>query len=120
MLMLTLALLAAADRPVVVSALTTGQLVEQCRGKDNDPTSNFCTGYILGVFDTLSLARQICPSPARASNIEVLAAARKYLRKHKKENAAPAFVVRDALRDAFPCSTAKKPSAPPRRERSRH
>ena len=35
-----------------------------------------------GVFDTLSLARQICPSPARASNIEVLASARKYLRKH--------------------------------------
>jgi hypothetical protein len=33
----------------------------------------------------------------------VLASARKYLRKHKKAAAAPAFVIRDALRDAFPC-----------------
>jgi len=119
MLMLTLALLAAADKPVVVSGLTAGQLVEQCRGKDNDPTSNFCTGYILGVFDTLSLAGQICPSPARASNIEVLATVRKYLRKHRKAEAAPVFVVRDALRDAFACSTAKPPSPSAARKRAK-
>jgi len=53
-MILALALLvAAADRPVVVSALTTDQLVEQCRGKDNDPAPTFCTGYILAAFDTL-------------------------------------------------------------------
>ena len=40
MMPLLLALLAAADRPVVVSSLTTPQLVEQCRGKDDDPTPN--------------------------------------------------------------------------------
>lgn len=102
--MLALALLAAADRPVVVSSLTTQQLIEHCRGKDTDPTPNFCTGYILGEFDTLSLSHQICPSPAGVSNIEALAAARKYLRSHAKRAAdAPSFVVRDALRHAFPC-----------------
>ena len=104
MIVSMLAILAAVDRPVVVSSLTTEMLVAECRGKDSDPSFNFCTGYIIAAFDTLSLSRQICPSPARASNIEALAVARKYLRKHgKKATGAPAFVVRDALRAAFPC-----------------
>ena len=101
---LILALLAAADRPVVVSSLTTPQLVEQCRGKDDDPTPVFCTGYIIGVFDTLSQARQICPAGTRASTNDMVASVRKYLRKRgRKATGAPSFVVRDALRDAFPC-----------------
>jgi hypothetical protein len=103
-MMLALALFAATDRPVVVSSLTTQQLIEHCRGKDTDPTANFCTGYILGEFDTLSLSHQICPSPTGVSNIKALAATRKYLRTHaKKATEAPSFVVRDALRRAFPC-----------------
>lgn len=103
-MMLMLALLAAADRPVVVSALTTQQLIEHCRGKDTDPNPDFCTGYILGEFDTLSLSRQICPPPDGVSTIKAVAAARKYLRTHaKKASEAPSFVVRDALRRAFPC-----------------
>ncbi len=105
MMMLMAALLAAADRPVVVSSVTTAQLLEFCRGKDTDPTSNFCTGYIIAAFDTLSLSRQICPSQTGSSNIEVAAATRKYLRKHAKPTGtgAPSFVVREALQDAFPC-----------------
>lgn len=117
MLLMTLALLAAADRPVVVSALTTGQLAAQCQGKDKDPTASFCTGYILGVFDTLSVARQICPSPERVSNIAVLAAARKYLRKHDDSDAAPSFVIRAGLREAFPCPVKTPPRTKTRRTR---
>jgi hypothetical protein len=87
MMMLMAALLAAADRPVVVSSVTTAQLLELCRGKDTDPTPNFCTGYI------------------RASNIEVVSSTRKYLRRRAKPTGtgAPSFVVRDALQQAFPC-----------------
>lgn len=108
MMLLMLAVLAAADRPVVVSSLTTEKLVEQCRGRDNDPAFNFCTGYIIGEFDTLSLSRQICPSPARASNLQAVSAVRKYLRKRgKKATGAPSFVVRDALRAAYPCKKRK-------------
>ncbi|MBW6528092.1 hypothetical protein KZ813_14710 [Sphingomonas sp. RHCKR7] len=108
--MLLAALLAAADRPVVVSSLTTPQLIELCQGKDDDPTADFCTGYMLAAFDALSSARQICPSPEKASNLAVTAAARKYLRKKgKKSSAAPAFVVRQGLKDAFPCKAEPKP-----------
>jgi len=108
--LLLAALLAAAERPVVVSSLTTPQLVELCRGKDDDPTADFCTGYMLAAFDALSSARQICPAPDRSSNVAVTAAARKYLRKQgKKSSAAPAFVVRQGLKEAFPCKAAPKP-----------
>jgi hypothetical protein len=95
---------ARADRPVVVSALTTEALIAQCRGKDADPAPSFCTGYILGAFDTLSMAREICPSATKGSTIDAVATTRKYLRtKGKKAKAAPIFVVRDALRRSFAC-----------------
>ena len=95
---------ARADRPVVVSALTTEELIVQCRGKDADPAPSFCTGYILGAFDTLSMAREICPSATKGSTIDAVATTRKYLRtKGKKAKAAPIFVVRDALRRSFAC-----------------
>lgn len=95
---------ARADLPVVVSALTTEDLIAQCRGKDADPAPSFCTGYILGAFDTLSMAREICPSATKGSTIDAVATTRKYLRtKGKKAKAAPIFVVRDALRRSFAC-----------------
>lgn len=91
--------------PVVVSSLETKQLVENCRGKDTDPAATFCTGYILGVFDALSLSHEICVGPDQSSTIKAVAAARKYLRTHRKKwSNAPAFVVRDALRASFPCT----------------
>lgn len=107
MILLMLAALAAADRPVVVSSLTTRQLLEFCQGKDDDPTPDFCTGYILGEFDALSLSRDICPSPGQVSNIKVVATVRKYLRARAKKTGtgAPSFVVRDALQGADPCKS---------------
>jgi hypothetical protein len=103
-----LALLAAltlTGSPVVVSSLTTEQLARECRGKEKDPASDFCTAYIIGAFDTLSAAHQICPLPDRASTPEVVAIARRYIRAHRKRwGAAPSFVVRDALAAAFPCT----------------
>jgi hypothetical protein len=105
MILLMIAALAVADRPVVVSSLTTQQVLEFCRGKDDDPIADFCTGYILGEFDALSLSREICPSSDSASNIKVVATVRKYLRARAKKTGtgAPSFVVRAALRGAYPC-----------------
>lgn len=104
MFLLVLALLGSAKPDVVVSSVQTAQLAAECRGKDTDTAATFCTGYIIGAFDTLSLSHQICPSPTKSSTAKVVAAARKYLRTHpRKWSSAPSFVVRDALRAAFPC-----------------
>ncbi len=104
MIVLLLAALALEEPPVVVSSITATQLAEYCRGKDTDTAPNFCTGYIIGEFDALSLSREICPSPVRASTLKAVSAARKYLRTHPaKWTSAPSFIVRDALRAAFPC-----------------
>lgn len=108
MILLMIAALAASKAPVVVSALTTEQLVGDCRGKDTDPAATFCTGYIIGAFDTLSQSHQICPSPASASTLETVASVRRYLRTHDDEwTDAPSFVVRNALRVKFPCESSK-------------
>ncbi|WP_242152430.1 MULTISPECIES: Rap1a/Tai family immunity protein [unclassified Sphingomonas] len=112
MILLLLAL-ASTKPPVVVSALTTRHLAEDCRGKDTDPTANFCTGYIMGVFDTLSSSYQICPSAADVSTIDAVAVARKYIRKNRKGwSSAPWFVVREAFVTAYPCHT--EPDAQPK------
>ena len=74
--MMILLFAAAAAQPVVVSSLTTEQLAAQCIGNDRDTRASFCTGYILGVFDTLSSARAICPKAGKASTAEVIAAPR--------------------------------------------
>lgn len=104
MILLALALAAAPEPQVVVSTLQTESLAAACRGKDDDLSASFCTGYILAAFDTLSLSRQICPSPKRASSRKAVAAARKYLRTRPESwSSAPAFVLRDALTAAFPC-----------------
>jgi hypothetical protein len=103
MILLFLAL-ASATPPVVVSSLTTRHLAEDCQGKDTDPTANFCTGYIMGVFDTLSSSYQICPSAADVSTIDAVAVARKYIRKNRKSwSSAPWFIVREAFVTAYPC-----------------
>lgn len=105
MIPLALAALAASAAPVVVSPLRTEQLAENCRGKDRDTDLTFCTGFIIGVFDTLSLTHQVCPSPDRFSTAEVVADARRYLRAHRRQwSSAPSFVIRDALQAAFPCA----------------
>ena len=105
MILLALAIAAPEAPPVVVSPLQTSQLAEACSGKDADTTASFCTGYILGAFDALSLSHQICPSAANASTIKVVVSvARKYLRSHKKSwSSAPIFVIRTALKTAFAC-----------------
>ena len=95
---------AAPAPPVVVSALTTAQLAATCEGEGTDARATFCTGYILGVFDTLSRAHAICPAADRASTGAVVATTVRYLRKHRRTwTSAPSFVVRDALAAAFPC-----------------
>jgi hypothetical protein len=111
MILALIAMIAApVEAPVVVSSLRTEQLADACRGEDSDSTPGFCTGYILGAFDTLSMSRQICPSATSASTLEAIAATRKYLRTHRKAwDSAPAFIVRDALKGAFPCKAASKP-----------
>lgn len=107
---------AAAALPVVVSSLQTEQLAQYCRGTDADDSASFCTGYILGVFDTLSMARQICPSAEKASTLRAIAVTRKYLRTHRKAwDSAPAFVVRDALQGAFSCKPQNKPQNKPQK-----
>ena len=103
MIVLLVSMFAAAP-PVVVSSLQTAHFAEECRGKDDDPTASFCTGYIMGAFDTLSVARKICPAAKGASTLDAVAATRKYLRTHQEKwSSAPSFVVRDALQAAFPC-----------------
>lgn len=114
MLFFLLATMAPAE-PVVVSSLQTTQLAQDCSGKDADPRASFCSGYIIGVFDALSLSHQICPSADGVSTLKIVATVRKFIRTNRKSwSSAPSFVVRDALKGSFSCRLAKDPPLKPR------
>lgn len=95
----------ASQAPIVTTSIETSELLTACRGDRTDLTQNFCTGYIMGIFDALSFARQICPSPySDTTTLQAVAVTRKFLDEHPEEwSKAPIFLVRKALLSAFSC-----------------
>ena len=89
---------------VVVSDLNTPDLAENCARPDRElMATDFCTGYLLGVFDRLSVSGGICPgvSAAAASAVGV---GRKYLADHPSEwGKPPSVILSSAFQAAYPC-----------------
>jgi hypothetical protein len=88
----------------VQSSVTTSVVVENCRRALNHMQMD-CAGYILGVFDELSLSGQICPpvNPSGGS-AQAVAVALKFLTEHPERwHLTPGFLLREAFETAFPC-----------------
>ena len=105
--MIALALMAAtplAKGPTALSSIETAEVVKACKGSDTRLAANFCTGYIIGIFDGLSLTHQVCAVGFGATTLSAVAASRKYLADHPDEwNRPAAIVIEKALRTTFPC-----------------
>jgi hypothetical protein len=92
------------SEPVVLSTATTVQLAQICNDTLNALRPDFCTGYVLAVFDTLSLGRDICPSRS-VTTVQVMAVARRLLNERPDQwDLAPAHLLSARFRSAFPCA----------------
>ena len=105
--MIALALMAAvvsAQGPTALSSVETAEVVKACKASKNSAAANFCNGYIIGIFDGLSLTHQVCAVGFGATTLSAVAASRKYLADHPDEwNRPAAIVIEKALRATFPC-----------------
>jgi hypothetical protein len=88
--------------------MSTSYLIEICQRAANKLQVD-CAGYILGVFDHMSLSRQICsPFNSDGGSAQAVAVALKFLNAHpEKWHIAPAFLVGESFKAVFPCSAAK-------------
>jgi len=102
--LLIASLASATAQGVLQSSVTTNAIVESCR-RASDHLQMDCAGYILGVFDQLSLSGLICPpiNPSGGS-AQAVAVALKFLTEHPERwHFTPGFLMREAFETAFPC-----------------
>ncbi|HEV2542930.1 MAG TPA: Rap1a/Tai family immunity protein [Methylobacterium sp.] len=89
--------------PVVVSSITTTALALNCQESRTSLDLDFCTGYITGAFDALSVARLICPAEG-TTTAQLLGIGRKFLNDHPELwHLHPSLVVQAGFQAAFPC-----------------
>ena len=64
-----------------------------------------CAGYLMGVFDQMSISHLICPPHnPNGGTAQAVAVALKFLNEHPEQwHLAPAFLVGQSFKAAFPC-----------------
>ena len=89
---------------IVASSVSTTVLIESCRRAGNQMRMD-CAGYIVGVYDQMSLSRLICPprNPNGGTG-QAIAVALKFLNEHPEQwHLAPVYLVGQSFKAAFPC-----------------
>lgn len=91
------------SRDIAVSSVTTAELAQACSNSPSNLAFDFCTGYILGVFDRLSFSRAICPV-GNSITAHAIALARKSLNDDFAHwPLHPSVFLANAFAAAFPC-----------------
>jgi hypothetical protein len=100
---------ASADDLIVASSMTTSDLIESCRRAGGNTLRADCAGYMLGVFDQMSLSRLICPpNNLGGGSAQAVAVALKFLNAHPEQwHLAPVFLVGQSFKAAFPCGAGR-------------
>ena len=94
---------AQADPPLVMSTVTTTMLLAECRGSAGELNADFCLGYIIAVFDRMSLTHEICPRSGAATQ-QASAIGRRYIEAHPELwDRHPSYVLGLAFKAAFAC-----------------
>lgn len=93
-----------ANAQIVASSMSTSIVIETC-GRAQNPLQIDCAGYILGVYDTLSLTGLICPPRnPQGGTWQAVAVALRFLNQHPERwHLAPAALIGDSFKSAFPC-----------------
>jgi len=89
---------------LVLSSITTGDLVRECSGPLGDLRANFCVGYVTGALDALSLDGTICLRSTGSTTLQAVGVLRKFLSDHPERwNESPGVLVSSVLKETFPC-----------------
>ena len=97
-----------AQEEIVASSVSTTVLLESCRRAGNQMRMD-CAGYIVGVYDQMSLSRLICPprNPNGGTG-QAVAVALKFLNEHPEQwHLAPVYLVGQSFKAAFPCGAGR-------------
>jgi hypothetical protein len=91
----------AAAEDVHVSTVSTTVL---CRKAGNSLRMD-CAGYIMGVFDQMSVSRLICPpNNPDGLSAQAVAVALRFLNDHPERwHVSPVALIGQSFKDAFPC-----------------
>jgi hypothetical protein len=97
----------AEDRMTPVSSLMESQVRSACHEVANQMSTD-CAGYILGVFDQMSMSRLICPPPnPHDVAAQAVAVAVKFLDDHQASpDRAAILAVEESFKAAYPCESA--------------
>jgi Rap1a immunity proteins len=103
-LMLIASPIASPAQVVYLSSVNTADLIASCRKAEN-PLQLDCAGYILGVYDQMSISGSICPpSNPGGATTQAVAIAIKYLNDSPDRwHLSPAFLIGESFKAAFPC-----------------
>ena len=94
---------------VWISTVSTTDLIDTCHGAKNTLSAD-CAGYIIGVFDTMSVSGLICPPPNPSGLTEqAIAVALKFLNDHPEQwHRPPVHLVGESFKAAFPCGKGRE------------
>jgi hypothetical protein len=89
--------------PIHLSTVTAPEVSEACGRPRDLLAGDFCAGYIVGVWDALSLSGAVCGVEGFSTE-QAVAVGRKYLGDHPERwNTPPVVLLRDAFTATFPC-----------------
>jgi hypothetical protein len=93
-----------AAQEFVASSVHTTELIEVCRRAGNQMRMD-CAGYIMGVYDQISLSRLIWPPRNPSGGTEqAVAVALKFLNEHPEQwHMPPVYLVGQSFKAAFAC-----------------
>jgi hypothetical protein len=96
---------------VNVSGISTTMVMDHCNLNRHITNSDFCGGYIMGVFDTLAWKGTVCVSE-RSTTQQIMTVAVKALNEHPERwHEQPYSLLAEILTSNFPCSNAtEKPN----------
>ncbi len=84
------------------------QLLARCQDNDSFFSKGVCNGYVVGVFEAMTVHGYKCDLPKGVTNGQLVDIAIEYLRKNPKmRHHESVYLVSSALIDAFACVSGK-------------
>ena len=94
---------------ILLSSMSTQNLMDLCPKAGSTHVPVDCTGYFLGIFDQMSSSGLICPPESPLLGAEAIVIALKSLQDHPENwHEAPVYLIGESFKAAFPCGKGRE------------